>query len=94
MPLLLRPTKLASTAFARLRDWAIREDGRTVGRIIEDGSLSTPPELRWSWSIVVYVRPDTGIVTSGNAPTLSLAKQEFRRNWEQVRAPTQSGGSR
>jgi hypothetical protein len=51
MPLLLRPTKLASTAFARLRDWAIREDGRTVGRIIEDGSASTPPDRRWGWSI-------------------------------------------
>jgi hypothetical protein len=32
---MLQPTKLASTAYARLRDWAILEDGRTVGRIIE-----------------------------------------------------------
>jgi hypothetical protein len=61
MPLLLRPTKLASTAYARLRDWAIVEDGRTVGRIVEDGSASTPAELRWSCSIVVDVRPDTAL---------------------------------
>ena len=83
MALFLRPTKLASTAFARLRDWAIREDGRTVGRIIEDGSLSTPPELRWSWSIVVDLRPDTGVVTSGKAATLSQAKAQFESTWRQ-----------
>jgi hypothetical protein len=93
MPLLLRSTKLASTAYAGLRDWAIVEDGRTVGRIVEVGSASTPAELRWSWSIVVDVHPDTGIVTSGKASTLSQAKEEFRRNWEQVCALTQSGGS-
>ena len=57
MPLLLRPTQLASTAFARLRDLAIREEGRTVGRIIEDGSLSTPPELRWSCSCTCALIP-------------------------------------
>jgi hypothetical protein len=86
MALLLRPTKLASTAYARLRDWAIVEDGRTVGRIVKDGSASTPPDRRWSWSIVIFVSDRTGVVTSGRAPTLSEAKADFRRNWERVRA--------
>ena len=59
MALMLRPTNLASTAYARLRDWAIVEDGRTVGRIVKDGSASTPPDRRWSWSMVMFVpRPD------------------------------------
>jgi hypothetical protein len=83
---MLRPTKLACTAYARLRDWAIVEDGRTVGRIIEDGSASTLPDRRGSWTIVVYVHPISGVVTSGRAPTLSEAKADFRRNWERVRA--------
>jgi hypothetical protein len=86
MTLLLRPTKLASTAHARLRDWAIVEDGRTVGRIVKDGSASTPPHRRWSWSIVIFVSDRTGIVTSGRASTLSEAKADFRRNWERVPA--------
>ena len=86
MALFLRPTKLASTAYARLRDWAIVRDGRTVGRIVEDGSASTPPDRRWSWSIVIFVSDRTGIVTSGRAPTLSEAKADFRRNWERVSA--------
>ena len=81
MPLLLRPTKLASTAYARLRDWAIVDDGRTV----KDGSASTPPDRRWSWSMVMFVPDRTGIVTSSRAPTLSEAKADFQRNWERVR---------
>ena len=88
MALFLRPTKLASTAYARLRDWAIVEDGRTVGRIVEDGSASTPPDRRWSWSIVMFVPDRTGIVTSSRAPTLSEAKAAFQRNWERARTYT------
>jgi hypothetical protein len=26
-------------------------DGKVVGRIYDDGSSGTPPELRWFWSI-------------------------------------------
>jgi hypothetical protein len=81
MALFLRPTKLASPAFERLQDWAIVENGRTVGRIIDDGSSSTPPDRRWGWSIVIFVPDRTGIVTSGKAPTLRQAKADFKRNW-------------
>ena len=54
--LTLRPTGLASPAYEHLEDWTILEDGREVGRMYEDGSASTPPELKWFWSIVVYVQ--------------------------------------
>jgi hypothetical protein len=72
MALFLRPLRLASAAYRHLQDWAIVEDGRTVGRIIEDGSANTPPDRRWSWSIVVPVRPMSGILASGRASTLSV----------------------
>ena len=81
---MLRPTRLASAVYRHLKDWAIVEDGRTVGRIIEDGSASTPPDRRWGWSIVVPVRPESGIVTTGRASTLSEAKADFKRNWTAV----------
>jgi hypothetical protein len=80
------PYEACVTSFARLRDWAIVEDGRTVGRIVQDGSASTPPDRRWSWSIVIFVSDRTGMVTSGRAPTLSEAKADFKRNWTAVRA--------
>ena len=48
-----------------------------VGRIYEDALASTAAELRWFWSITVYVWPDASIVTSGRAPTLDQAKAEF-----------------
>jgi hypothetical protein len=47
MALMLRPLRLAAAAYRHLQDWAIVEDGRTVGRIIEDGSAGTPPDRRW-----------------------------------------------
>jgi hypothetical protein len=65
------------------------EEPRGAGgeaRIIEDGSASTPPDRRWGWSIVVPVRPESGIVTSGRASTQSEAKADFKRNWTAVRA--------
>jgi hypothetical protein len=35
--------------------------GKVVGRIYEDASASTPPELRWFWSITVSLRPLAGL---------------------------------
>jgi hypothetical protein len=84
MPLTMRPTGLASPAYAHLQDWTVLDDGGAVGRLYEDGSLSTPPELRWFWSVVVYVPPAAGIVTSGKVPTLEGAKAQFEaalRQW-------------
>jgi hypothetical protein len=70
------PGLCASAGLDRAR-WA-------VGRLYEDGSLNMPPELRWFWSVVVYVPPAAGIVTSGKVPTLEGAKAQFEaalRQW-------------
>ena len=56
------------------------EDGRDVGRIYED--RHSRPELRWFWSITVYVNPNLDIVTSGRTPSLDEAKAQFLRNWQ------------
>jgi hypothetical protein len=79
MTLTLRPTGLASPAYQDRQDWTVFEDGKEVGRIYEDGLASAPTELRWL-VITVYVRPDSGIVTSGKVPTIDDAKAEFQRD--------------
>lgn len=69
------------------RDWldyTIVEDGRRdVGRLYED--RHSRPELRWFWSITVYINPNLGITTSGRAPTMNEAKEHFLRNWQKCR---------
>ena len=81
MLLTMRPTGGHSPVYEDRQDWTICEDGRPVGRIYEDASESTPAELRWFWSITVYVHPDAGITTSGKASTLDRVKAEFQRSW-------------
>jgi len=44
-------------------DYDVLADGKVVGRLYEDASASTPPELRWFWSITVIV-PSIPNVTS------------------------------
>ena len=34
-------------------------------------------DLRWFWSITVYVNPKRGITTSGRAPSLDETKVQF-----------------
>jgi hypothetical protein len=53
----------------------IVEDGRDVGRVYED--RHSPPELRWFWSITVYVNPKLGITTSGRAASIEDAKAQI-----------------
>jgi hypothetical protein len=65
-------------------DYTIVEDGRrNVGRLYED--RHSRPELRWFWSITVYINPDLGITTSGRAPTMNEAKEHFLCNWQKCR---------
>jgi hypothetical protein len=65
-------------------DYTIVEDGRRdVGRLYED--RHSRPELRWFWSITVYINPNLGITTSGRAPTMNEAKEHFLRNWQKCR---------
>jgi hypothetical protein len=42
-------------------------------------------ELRWFWSITVYVNPMLGITTSGRAPSLDEAKAQFLSSWRKCR---------
>jgi hypothetical protein len=55
-------------------DYDVFANGKLVGRIDEDGSASTPPELRWFWSITEIVRVP-GVATHGHAPTLDEARR-------------------
>jgi hypothetical protein len=34
-------------------------DGKVVGRIYEDAHLSTPPDMRWVWSVTAIVPATT-----------------------------------
>jgi hypothetical protein len=62
-------------------DFDVLADGKVVGRIYEEGSASTPLELRWFWSVTVIV-PATPGVTNGTAATHEEAMAKFRTAWE------------
>lgn len=64
------------------KDYVVMDDGREVGRIYED--RTTPPELRWYWSIIVVRANHAGIKTSGRAATFETAKAEFQANWAKL----------
>jgi hypothetical protein len=61
-------------------DYDVISDRTVVGRIYEDASGSTPPGMRWFWSITEIV-PATPDVTNGHAATLDQAKARFRDSW-------------
>jgi hypothetical protein len=84
MALSLRPTGLASGAFADWADYCVIEDGQVIGRIYED--RYSRPALRWFWLITEYVDPAIGRVTNGRAPTLEEAKARFKSSWSKWRA--------
>jgi hypothetical protein len=86
----LRPTGLSSPAYRDWLDYVIVEDGRDVGRIYEDRHRR--PELRWFWSITIYVNPMLGITTSGRTPTLDEAKAQFLTNWKKCRTDSTTEG--
>jgi hypothetical protein len=65
-------------------DYNVLADGKVIGRIYEDGSASTPPELRWLWSVTAVV-PAIPNVTNGHAATLDEAKAKFRAAWEKAK---------
>jgi hypothetical protein len=72
--LILRPAGVSSPIY--------RENGREIGRMYED--CQAPRELRWFWSITVYVDPKIEIRMKGHTTTLDHAKEQFRRSWERV----------
>jgi hypothetical protein len=92
MPLTLRPTGLSSPAYRDWLDYVIVEDGRDVGRVYED--RHSRPELRWFWSITIYVNPKRGITTSGRATSLEEAKAQFLSSWQTCRADSTPSAQR
>jgi hypothetical protein len=90
--LTLRPTGLSSPVYRDQLDYIVIEDGRAVGRLYED--RHTLPNLRWFWSITVYVDPKQGINTSGRAASLDEAKAQFLSNWQRCRAESTPSGQR
>ena len=87
MPLTLRPTGLSSPVYADQPDYIVCEDGKAVKRMYED--RHTPPDLRWFWSITVYINPKLGITTSGRAASIEDAKAQFLTNWQNWRIKTE-----
>jgi hypothetical protein len=63
-------------------DYDVLADGKVVGRIYEDAHLSTPPEMRWVWSVTAIVPASAG-VTNGTAATRVEAMAKFRAAWDQ-----------
>ena len=92
MALVLRPTGLASPASKEHVDFIIYDDGEAVGRIYKIGGIDTAPDVRWSWSITVYVDPMLGIATSAKVATLEEAKAQFRQNWRRANAHSRAPG--
>jgi hypothetical protein len=80
----LRPTGLSSPAYRDWADYIIIQNGRAVGRVYEDRHVR--PELRWCWSITVFVGSRPGISTHGGTATMEEAKAQFLANWQQYRA--------
>lgn len=93
MALTLRPTGMFSPASKEPVDFQIYDDGEAVGRICKNGGIDTPPDVRWLWSITVYVDPTLGIATSAKVATLEEAKAQFRQNWQRAKAHSRAHGS-
>src|SRR5262249_31598178 len=79
----LRPTGLSPLIYRDQLDYEVLEDGRPAGRMYED--LHALPELRWFWSITVFVGHRPGLTTNGRTSTLDDAKTRFRKNWNRCR---------
>jgi hypothetical protein len=58
MTLTLRSTGLSSAIDKDRPDYIVLEDSRAIGRIYEE--RATLPELRWFWSITIYMDPRRG----------------------------------
>jgi len=76
MALTLRPTGLASPAYAHLIDWCVHDNGESIGRIYE---LDAPlrPEVAWFWALHLMGPARGHVPTHGNASTLAEAKAAF-----------------
>jgi len=55
-PILKRTSASRPSGTWQHEDYDVLADGKAVGRIYEDASASTPPELRWFWSVTETYR--------------------------------------
>jgi hypothetical protein len=62
-------------------DYDVLADGKVVGRIYDDASASTPPDMRWFWSVTEILPPAIPNKTNGHARSLDEAKAKFREAW-------------
>ena len=60
--------------------WQVLEDGNEIGRIYEQHAPASPDQA-WFWSITVPLDMRAKVVTSGHAPTIDQAKQDFLKSW-------------
>jgi hypothetical protein len=65
-------------------DYDVIADGKVVGRIYTNASVSPPPDMRWVWSVTAIV-PATPGRTNGTAATREEAMAKFRENWTKER---------
>jgi len=84
--LTLRSTGLSPPIYRDQLDYEVLEDGRPVGRMYED--LHALPDLRWFWSITVFVGHWPGVTTNGRVATLTEAKARFVEDWQPHEAVT------
>jgi hypothetical protein len=82
MPLTLRSTGLASPVYADWLDYTVFDDGHAIGRMYED--CHARPELRWFWSITVFVGSRPHVRTDGCTASLEEAKAQFMSSWSRV----------
>jgi hypothetical protein len=61
-------------------DYDVLWNGKVVGRIYDDASAGTPPDMRWFWSVTAIV-PATPGRTNGTAATREEAMSKFRAAW-------------
>jgi hypothetical protein len=88
--LTLRPTGLSPPVYRDQLDYEVIEDGRPIGRMYEDWHAL--PELRWFWSITVFVGYRPGVTTFGRVGTLEAAKARFLANWQKCCADSTRSG--
>jgi hypothetical protein len=89
--LTLRRTGRSPPVYRDQLDYEVIEDGCVIGRIY--GDLHALPELRWFWSITVFVGYRPGVTTHGRVPTLEEAKARFLSNWQKCRVDSTRSGS-
>src|SRR5436190_13462194 len=82
--LTLRATGLSPPVYRDQLDYLVIEDGRAIGRLYEDWHALV--ELRWFWSITVFVGSRAGVATHGRVATLEQAKARLLSNWQNCRA--------